>query len=113
MQALVHFAVGLAGGLLVFSVVDRSPRDELVLIFASGFWAMVPDFHWLLHEAGIDRVAAAWKAVHRTRLVDVFWLHRTLDLAETGQNNLEAGVALAGCVVALGIYYWVNDWTTG
>jgi hypothetical protein len=110
MQALVHFAVGLAGGFVVFSVVDWPTRDELLGVFASGFWAMIPDFHWLLHEAGLERVAALWKTGHGSVVANVFWLHRVLDLSETGHNNLEGAAALAGCMVALGVYYVANDW---
>jgi hypothetical protein len=111
MQALVHFAVGIAGGLLLFSVLDRPVRREFLFVFASGFWAMVPDFHWVLRWVGLDRVAAVWKAGHASPFANVFWFHQLLDNSETGRNNLEAGVALAGLVLAVGVYYWTNDWT--
>lgn len=111
MDALVHFAVGLSGGLVALLLVDWSPRREFLAAFASGVWAMVPDGHWMLHEAGLDASAAAWKAVHQSSvLTDLFWFHRLLDRAETGRPRIEMGVALVGLSVAVGLYYLANDW---
>jgi hypothetical protein len=110
MEALVHFAVGLTGGLLALLLVDWAPRREFLATFASGIWAMVPDGHWMFHEFGFDTVAAVWKAFHMTTLANLFWFHRVLDRSETGRPNLEMGVALFGLLVVVGIYYTVNDW---
>jgi hypothetical protein len=72
---------------------------------------MLPDGHWMLHEAGLDGPAAAWKALHgSSALADLFWFHRLLDGAETGRPRVEMGVALAGLAVAVGVYYLANDW---
>ncbi|MFB6160951.1 MAG: hypothetical protein ABEJ61_07205 [Haloferacaceae archaeon] len=111
MQAVVHFAVGVVGALLVLTGVDWPVRREFLAAFASAFWAMLPDGHWLLSEFGVDGAAAAWKAVHGSALANLCWGHRLLDRAETGRPNLEAGVALAALVVAVGLYYRYNDWT--
>jgi hypothetical protein len=110
MQAIVHFTVGLTGGLLVLLFVDWRQSREFLFTFASGVWAMVPDGHWMLSEFGIDAPAAAWKAVHGTPLVNVFWFHHFLDEHETGRNNLEAGVSLLLLFVAVGVYYVANSW---
>lgn len=111
MDALVHFAVGLAGGLLVFLVADWQPRSEFLATFVSGVWAMVPDGHWILREAGFVAAAETWRAVHASSpLMDVFWFHRLLDASETDRPNVEMGVALAGLLVAVGVYYVANDW---
>jgi hypothetical protein len=103
----------MAGGLLVLAVVDWPVRREFLAAFASGFWAMLPDGHWLLAEVGLDGAATVWKGVHRSAVADVFWGHRLVDRAETGRPTLEAGVALVVLVVAVGVYYRYNDWSVG
>ena len=111
MQALVHFTVGVFMALLILSVLDWPVRREFLLLFASGFWAMLPDGHWLLREVGADGPAAAWLAFHRSAYADVCWFHRAIDAIETGRPNLEAAVALGLLVVLVGVYYRFNDWT--
>lgn len=110
-QALVHFTVGVIVALSVLSVLDRPVREEFLTIFASGFWGMVPDGHWLLHEAGLNGVAGIWRAFHATPYANVFWLHGVIDGLETGRPNLEAGIALTVLAVAVVGYYWLNDWS--
>jgi hypothetical protein len=110
MDALVHFAVGLAGGLLALLLVDWPPRREFLATFVSGVWAMVPDGHWMLHELGIGAAAAAWKAAHTMSAANLFWFHRVIDRAETGRPKVETGVALFGLFVVVGLYYLGNDW---
>ncbi|WP_372910422.1 hypothetical protein [Salinigranum sp.] len=110
MDALVHFAVGLTGGLLALLLVDWSPRREFLVTFASGVWAMIPDGHWMFHELGVDSVATAWRAAHATPAANLFWFHRVLDRSETGRPRVEMGVALVGLFVAVGAFYVVNDW---
>jgi hypothetical protein len=65
----------------------------------------------MLREVGLDGLAAVWKAGHASSAANLFWFHRLLDLSETGRNNLEAGVALVGLTLAIGVYYWTNDWS--
>jgi hypothetical protein len=113
MDALVHFAVGLAGGLLALLLVDWPPRWEFLASFGSGIWAMVPDGHWMLRVAGVDGPAAVWKSFHGTPVADVFWLHRLLDRSETGAPKVEMGVALVGLTVVVGLYFLGNDWSAG
>lgn len=110
MDALVHFAVGLSGGLLALLLVDWPPRREFLLTFSSGVWAMVPDGHWLLHEAGLEAPAALWKLAHATPAADLFWFHRVLDRNETGRPTVEMGAALAVLFVVVVVYYLGNDW---
>lgn len=111
MDALVHFAVGLSGGLVVLLLVDWHPRWEFLAIFASGVWALVPDAHWMFRGLGFDSVADVWYAFHRSRLADLCWFHRYLDRSETGHPKIETGVALAVLLVAVGVYAAANDWT--
>ena len=110
MDALVHFAVGLAGGLLALLLVDWRPRREFLATFASGVWAMVPDGHWMLHELGFDAPASLWRSFHMTPVANVFWLHHFLDQHETGRPKVEMGVAFAGLLVVVVGYYLGNDW---
>jgi hypothetical protein len=111
MDLIVHFTVGLAGGLSLLLFVEWCPRRKFLAMFASGGWAMVPDGHWILRGVGFDTVAAAWRSIHdSSALVDVFWFHRLLDLNETGQPKLETAVALAVLSVVVVVYYVANDW---
>lgn len=110
MQAIVHFTVGVFSALLIFSVVDFASRQEFLLTFLSGFWAMAPDGHWLLREFGVDGPANAWKSFHQTGYADVFWFHHAIDSIETGRPNLEAGVSLFVLLVAVLVYHRYNDW---
>jgi hypothetical protein len=110
-QALVHFVVGVSAALLIFSVVDWPVRREFLATFLSGFWAMIPDGHWLLREGGVDAAVDAWRSFHQTPYANVFWFHHAIDSLETGQPNLEAGVSLAVLLVVVLLYYRYNDWT--
>lgn len=110
MEAIVHFAVGLTGGLLVLLFVDWEQSREFLATFASGVWAMVPDGHWMLSEFGVDGPAAVWKSFHGTAWANLFWFHHLLDSHETGRGNLEAGVSLFALVLAVGVYYAANNW---
>lgn len=111
MQALVHFTVGVAVALGVLTLLDRPVPEEFLLTFASGFWAMLPDGHWLLREFGFDGLAEPWLALHGSALANLFWFHGLIDSLETGRPNLEGGVALAILVVLVVGYYRFNDWT--
>lgn len=111
MQAIVHFAVGLAGGLLVLLFVDWEQPLEFLFLFASGIWAMLPDGHWMLSAFGFAGAAAVWKSFHQTAWANLFWFHHFLDASETGQNNLEAGASLLLLFVAVAVYYLANDWS--
>ncbi|WP_318567468.1 hypothetical protein [Salinigranum marinum] len=110
MDALVHFAVGLTGGLLALLLVDWHPRREFLAMFASGVWALVPDAHWMVRAVGFDGVADVWFAFHRSRLANLCWFHGALDRRETGLPRVEMGVSLAVLLVVVGVYAAVNDW---
>lgn len=111
MQALVHFTVGLSAGLLVLSVVGWPPRRELLCIFASGMWALIPDFHWFFREVTLMSQAAAWQSMHRSVFADLFWFHRLLDSMEPGGQRIEIGIAFAILVPSVLVYHRFNDWS--
>jgi hypothetical protein len=111
MQAFVHVAGGLTAALLILAYVDWPARQEFLCIFASGLWALVPDFHWILQVLGLRRVASMWKTFHRSPLADLFWFHRLLDSIDTGQQSVEVGISLLILVSAVLVYYRFNNWT--
>lgn len=107
---MVHFAVGMSMGLLLLIIVDFSPRVEFGLIIASGFWAVIPDGHWIVLEMGFPDIAALWKAFHQTTWANLFWFHRVLDRFETGQNTLEGSISLGILLFAAIVYLFFNNW---
>lgn len=112
MQAIVHFSLGLTGGLLVLLFVDWAQPREFLFTFASGIWGMLPDGHWMLSAFGLDGPAAVWRSVHMTPFANVFWFHHFLDAHETGHDNIEAGASLLLLVLVVCLYYLSNDWET-
>lgn len=112
MQAIVHLTVGLVFALFIFSLIDLQTRHEFILTFGSGFWALIPDFHWLFREFQYYGIASAWKSFHHTIFSNLFWFHRFIDRNETPRTNLEIGAALALLLVAVLTYYVCNDWRT-
>jgi hypothetical protein len=112
MDAFVHFTVGLGGGLLALLLVNWPTQREFLVMFASGVWALVPDGHWMLHEAGFHAPASLWRAAHHTTAANLFWFHQIIDRAETGRPKVEMGVALVGLLLVVGVYYVVNDWSS-
>lgn len=112
MQAIVHFTVGVVFALAILTIVDRPVQQEFVVFFLSGFWAMIPDGHWLLREAGFNDVASAWRAVHGTPTANIFWFHQLIDSIETGRDNLEAGLSLGILFILVLTYYHFNDWSS-
>jgi hypothetical protein len=111
MQAVVHFTVGVFAALLGLTLLNWPVRQEFLIMFVSGFWAMIPDGHWLLREIGAVGPADAWRSFHQSPLANVFWLHHFIDSIETGRNNLKAGISLAVLLVLVFGYYRYNDWT--
>ena len=111
MQAFVHFAVGVCIGLLVLPLVDLPSNQKFLLIFASGFWALIPDGHWIFKEFDIMLdVQSSWRAVHQTDYVNIFWFHHFIDRIETGRNKLETGVMFCALFVMVLYYYRFNNW---
>lgn len=112
MEALVHFALGLTGGLFALVFLDLHPRREFLMMFASGLWALIPDGHWVCRGLGLDSIADVWFAFHRSQFADLFWFHWTLDRGETGAPKAELAVALAMLCLSVGVYALFNDWNT-
>ncbi|WP_254538266.1 hypothetical protein [Halomarina litorea] len=110
MKAMVHFAVGVAGALFVLAAVGVDERRSFLATFASGFWALLPDGWWVAYELGLVSVSLG-HAVHGSVLANVFWFHQVLDANEGPEARLELAVALSLLVVAVVVYYTVNDWS--
>jgi hypothetical protein len=92
--ALTHFAFGAAMTtlLLLFLPQVRYPRT---LVLGGGGWAMVPDLHWVSPVA-----SETLREIHRTSpLMDLFWLHRTLDRLDPTDSPAVAAGFLAALVV--------------
>ena len=113
MQTFVHFAVGVACAVLLLTGFDLPPRIEFLLAFASGVWANLPDGYWLLVEFGWDSGVDELRSIHDTSWMNVFWFHHLIDELETSRPNLEAGIAMAVMLVAVGVFYALNDWSVG
>jgi hypothetical protein len=111
LQALVHFIVGIGLGIILLSLVDLPPKQEFLLMFYSGFWAMLPDGHWLFREFEYMGIAAIWRSFHQTPYANIFWFHHFIDSIETGRKNLESGIALILLFIIISGYYQYNDWT--
>ena len=93
--AIAHFALGAAVTVLVVTYfVPAAPYPRLVALLG-GVWAMVPDAHWVSPVA-----AAELKAIHGTPIVDVFFLHHTLDALDAGDSKLVAAAFVGLLVVA-------------
>lgn len=111
MQALVHFAAGISAALLVLTYVDWPQPREFACTFASGLWALVPDFHWIFRELSLGGVARLWQAFHRSVFANVFWFHRAIDLVDGTPRDVEVGIALSILVPPVLAYYRYNEWT--
>lgn len=109
-QAFVHYSVGVSGMLFLLLLVDLDYRQEFLLTFASGFWALVPDLGWLLLRIDMPVAAAVWKATFNSIVGNVFWFHSFIDAHESGDRVVEMTGAFVLLGVAVVAYYVGNDW---
>ena len=110
MQVIAHFTVGISIALLILTFVDWRVSREFVLIFLSGFWGVIPDFHWILRRSGFQGIATTWKTFHQSDWANLFWFHQIMDSAETGQKDFEAAISLLVLGVSVIVYHRYNDW---
>ncbi|EMA44806.1 hypothetical protein [Halococcus saccharolyticus] len=110
MRAIVHFSVGVSGMLLILLVVERSFRQQFLLIFASGLWAVIPDLGWLLLRVGTPEASVLWKQVFNSVVGYLFWFHPLLDAMEPENRVYEMGGAFSLLGVAVVTFYLLNDW---
>lgn len=92
---VTHFAVGATLTVLVETyLVPNVPYPRTIAILG-GLWAMVPD---------ANKVSPVFRselsALHSSPLADVFWFHRSLDLADPGDTVAVAVVSLVVLFVA-------------
>jgi hypothetical protein len=94
--------VGIAGitTAVVLFVLAPGHRYRGVVIGASGFWAVVPDFH---HAMGaFPSLQTWWRAtLHDSVVGNVFWFHRWIDLADPGDRILYSVVMWAALVAVV------------
>ena len=110
MRAIVHFSVGVSGMLIILLFVDLCDRKSFVLMFASGFWALVPDLGWLLLRLDMKEGALIWKAIFNSPAGNVFWFAPVIDGMEPVDRVIEMTTAFTLLGVSATIYYFYNDW---
>jgi hypothetical protein len=94
-MAIAHFAFGGAVTVLVVTYLVPGVRYPRLVSLAGGVWAMLPDVHWVSPV-----FASGLKAIHGSPLVDVFFLHHTLDALDGGDSKLVAAAFVGLLVVA-------------
>lgn len=109
-RAIVHFSVGVFGMVCFLTLVDLNDKNEFVLLFASGFWALVPDLGWLLLRLDLPQVAMLWKAVFNSPFGNLFWFAPLLDAAEPVNRVFEMTAALTLLGSAVLVHYFLSDW---
>lgn len=93
---IVHFLVGASTLLLAAAIAAEwypgVVRYRLELVLVGGVWGAAPDVHWVAPRGG-DLL----QALHRSRWMDLFALHWTLD-QQVGRNlgNLATLLAVLG-----------------
>lgn len=110
MRAIVHFSVGVSGMLLLLLLLDLEERYDFVLMFASGFWALVPDLGWVLLRVDMGGVAILWKTLFNSAIGNVFWFHPFLDASEPDSAVIELTSAFVLMFCSVGLYYFANTW---
>lgn len=93
--AIAHFAFGAAVTVLVVTYLVPGVRYPRIVALAGGVWAMLPDAHWVSPV-----YAAELKALHGSSLVDLFFLHHTLDALDAGDSKTVAAAMVALLFVA-------------
>ena len=94
-MAIAHFAFGGAVTVLVVTYLVPGVCYPRLVALAGGVWAMLPDAHWVS-----PAFAPELKTLHGTPLVDVFFLHHTLDTLDAGDSKQVAAAMLALLLVA-------------
>jgi hypothetical protein len=94
-MAIAHFAFGGAVTVFVVTYLVPGVRYPRLVSLAGGVWAMLPDAHWVS-----PAFAPELKALHGSPLVDLFFLHHTLDALDAGDSKVVAAAMLALLLVA-------------
>lgn len=110
MRAIVHFSVGVSGMLFILSLINLAYRRAFLLMFASGYWALVPDMGWLLLRLDMPVAAGHWQAVFNSPLGYLFWFAPLLDAAEPVTPVYEMAGAFLLLSTGIAVYYVTTDW---
>jgi hypothetical protein len=92
-MAIAHFAFGATLTVLAVTYLVPSAPYPRVVALLGGLWAMLPDAHWVSPV-----FAAELRAFHASSVADLFFLHRTLDVADPTDSRAFAAVLL-GCLL--------------
>ena len=92
-----HFAVGASCTAVAVSAVAPDLRGRYVVIVLGGFWAIVPDVHWIVPVLR----PVTKPVIHDSPLADLFWFHGTLDAWDAGDSAVLSGGSMLGLVVVL------------
>lgn len=106
--AIAHFAVGMLGTALLFALVAPRLLRSPTLLALGGLWGMIPDAYWVV-PVGAD----AFRDVHSSGWVDLFWLHGVMDEMDPADTNLFAAKAFALLVVSLPVVELYARWRLG
>lgn len=87
--ALTHFVFGALCATLLVSYLLPNRNYPRTIIIASGIWAMLPDFHWV-----VPIFEAQFRAGHGSVLANIFWFHQLFDLADPADSHRLAAVLL-------------------
>lgn len=91
-------------------LVDLNNRQDFLLIFTSGLWALVPDLGWLLLRVGLPETATLWKTVFNSVFGLIFWFHPVLDTIEPDNRVYEMTGGFVLLSFAVVMFSVANDW---
>jgi hypothetical protein len=93
---VTHFAVGATFTTLLVTLFVPNVAYPRVWTLLGGGWGMVPDIGKVYSHPAVS-------AFHSSQWADVFWFHRTLDVADASDSALVGAVAIAVFIVATAV----------
>lgn len=102
--AIAHFAFGASLGvmiLLISGLYEYQMRSVIIFIF--GFASMIPDVHHIMPENSFSKFMYE---IHNSHVADLFFLHRTMDIADPNDTKIFAFYCLVNLVFML-LIMWI------